>query len=325
MRDAYILDIATQTLRGDTSAARLEEAAALLAARVTAANVGVERLDHLAVSSTEAPMARWLGLLAGISAGLSAMDVGAGSGTGLDAVGDAVRAVTSGFEDVAAAVAWGGPHRSPSPWPEALKARWSPVSVPQQRTYARQRAGLSVEDLVEAVELRRAAWVERGEVATELEWEDGLPLALERASVGVCVLAGHREIRERGWGTRARVTSVVRAGVDPGLGPAGVALAATRALHRLQLRADELGMVQVDAQDAVAPALVAQALGFGADKVNVLGDSLCNGRAGAAAGLDDLQRLLTALETLDRRFGMVVGIEADGTASAVVVDRAFYL
>ena len=323
MRDAYILDLAASAGAPADPPARLDAASAALSAAQERVFGTGRPLSLLAVASADGPRARSLGLLAGYSAELSGQDVGAGSG--LTALAAAARAVTSGFESVAAGVAFGASVPEPE-WPAALHQRFTPVSLEQAEAYALERAGVTADEVRDGIDARRAAWIERGgERPVTLATRGGLPVGPDSAGLGVVVLAGHTEIREHGWPTRARVTSVVQVGVDPALGPAAAAHAAEVALHRLQLRADELDRVQVDARSPVAPAVVAKALGIGADRLNVAPDAFCVGSAGAASGLFALEAMIADLEAADRRFGLVVGLEPMGGAIAVVVDRQFYL
>ena len=325
LRDAYILDISVRTALEDDA---VVYAARDLAALMDGSQVGRERLTHVAVSSDVGPVARVVGLTSGLSSGIAALDVGGPGGSGLAALGDAARAVTSGFEAVAAAVAIGGrPDEQVAhpPWLSSLDERWSQVTAEQSQSWALQRAGLDRKTVLDQVKARRAVWAKTGKPLARMGALDGIPSAIGDSGVGTALLAGHREIREHGWKTRARITSVVRIGVDPTLGLAAAGQAAEAALHRLQLRADEMSHVQVDARSAVTPALVGRALSLGPDRINAHGDSLCGGHAGGAGGMADLVRLLDALEANDRRFGMVVGIEPLGVATAIVVDRQFYI
>lgn len=322
MRDAYILDIAATRAAPQTSAERLQAAGRALAELHARSFTGESPVSWIGVSSTDGGMARGIGLLAGYSAQICAQDLGVGSGLG--AIAGAARAVTSGFESVAAAVAVGPPADEPG-WPEALRERFTPVSVEKAQRFSLVRADIDPEDVCDRVDARRAAWAERGEVPVELGALGDLPLAPDRPGIGVALMAGHTEIREHQWKTRARITSVVQTGLDPALGPAAAARAAEAALHRLHLRSDEIDFVQVDARSAATPAVVAKALGMRPDQINPMGGALCVGGAGGASGFADLQQLLDALEAADRRFGMVVGLEPMGGATAVVVDRQFYM
>lgn|GEM_PF-6186297 len=322
MRDAYILDIVATRGAPPHPDARLQAAASALAAREKQVLGGKAELTWVGVASSDGPIARSLGLLAGFSATLCAQDMSAGSG--LAALAGAARAVTSGFESVAAAVATGGPAAEPT-WPAALRKRFTPVSPAQAQAWALERAGLEAHAVVESIEARRDAWMKAENIPVPLGQLGALPLAPDVPGQGVVLLAGHTEIREHNWATRARITSVVQVGLDPALGPASAAKAAEMALHRLHLRADEMDFVQVDARSAAAPAVVARGLGVSADRINPAGGALCSGGAGAASGLVDLQRLIDALEQADRRFGLVVGLEPMGGATAVVIDRQFYM
>lgn len=322
MRDAYILDLRTVPVAASEPAARLRGAAESLAALHAELFTGRSPLSWISVAAPGGPVARSLGLMSGLSARVATQDTGAGSG--LSAVAAAARAVTSGFEAVAAAVAV-GESVPPVEWPAALHERFTRVSPQEAQRLALTRAELDVDDVVEGIDARRAARVEQGHDTVALELVAGLPQAPDHAGVGVVMMAGHTEIREHGWKTRARITSVVQGGLDPALGPAGAAYAAEQALHRLHLRPEELDFVQVDARAAGAPAVVAKALGLAPDRVNPMGGVLSDGAAGAATGIIELQRLLDALEAADRRFGMVVGLEPMGGATAVVVDRQFYM
>ena len=325
MRDAYILDLSVRT-ELDTDAVSC--AARDLAALMDRSQVGRERLSHVAVCSDVGPVGRAVGLMSGLSAEIAAVDVGGPAGSGLASLADAARAVTSGFESVAAAVSIGdGPTRRADPprWVPELDAKWSQSDPEQAQEWALKRAGLERKPVLDQVKIRRAEWAKRGKPLARMGALGGIPAALGDTGVGVVLLAGHQEIREHGWKTRARITSVARVGLDPTLGLAAAGKAAEVALHRLHLRAEELSIVQVDARSAVAPALVGHVLQLGPDKINSHGDALCDGHAGGAAGLADLARLLDALEADDRRFGMVVGIEPMGVATAIVIDRQFYI
>lgn len=317
MRDAYILTLRAPVQPDD--GAPVERATALLRAAIDQGPIEEKTIEHLTVSGARGA-ARTLGLAAGLLPGVAAEEAGAPGGSGLLALASAVRAVTSGFESVAAALAVED-RRPPAAWPDGLTDSYSKVPSAKQRQWALARAGLSWDDVLEAVDARREAFTESGGALLPLN--DSLPA--EVSGAGVVLLAGHREIREHGWPTRARVTSVAHTGLDPAHGPSAAVAATEAVLHRLQLRPDELGLVQVDAPSPHAPALVAQTLGLPAAIVNTAGDALCDGRIPGVQGVRELERLLDALDAADRRFGLVVGVEPEGAATAVVVDRAFFL
>jgi len=325
MRDAYILDLSVRTeLEGDAVSCAARDLAGLM----DRSQVGRDRLSHVAVASDVGPVGRAVGLTSGLSSSIATLDVGGPSGSGLAALGDAARAVTSGFESVAAAVAIGGGatrRAAPPTWVPQLDDKWSQVTPEQSQDWALRRTGLERKAVLDQVKARRAAWAKKGKPLARMGALGGIPAAVGDTGVGVVLLAGHQEIREHGWKTSARITSVVRIGLDPTLGLAAAGQAAEAALHRLHLRAEEMGIVQVDARSAVTPALVGHVLRLGPDKINPHGDALCGGHAGGAGGFADLLRLLDALDADDRRFGMVVGIEPMGVATAIVVDRQFYI
>ncbi len=322
MRDAYILDLHATGQAPDRPAERLGAAVAAFDALHRSAFGEKRPVCWMSVSSSDGLVARGLGLLTGYSARVCGRDVGPGSGLG--SLASAARAVTSGFESVAAAVSFGASVTDPV-WPDALQARFTRVADSQAQQFALVRAGLEAQDVIDRTDARRAERVEAGASVVSLGMQGELPHAPDTPGLGVVLLAGHQEIREHNWQTRARITSVVEVGLDPALGPAAAAAAAEAALHRLHLRAEELDFVQVDARAAAAPSVVAKALGLGPEIVNPLGDALTDGAAGAAEGLLGLKRLLTALEEADRRFGLVVGLEPLGGATAVVIDRQFYI
>lgn len=322
MRDAYILDLHASHRAADNPGSRLGEAVAAFKELHQRAFGDKPPITWMAVSTSDGPVARSLGLLAGYSARLCARDVGAGSG--LASLACAARAVTSGFESVAAAVSYGDPVAEPE-WPDALRERFTQVSAEQAQSHALTRSELTAQDVIDRTEVHRAARAEAGDTLVSLGAQGDLPHAPDQAGLGVVLLAGHQEIREHNWRTRARITSVVEVGLDPALGPAAAAEAARAALHRLHLRPEELDFIQVDARLASTPSVVAKALDFAPEGVNPLGCALTAGGGGAAEGILGLDRLLRALEEADRRFGLVVGLEPMGGATAVVVDRQFYI
>ncbi len=322
MRDAYILDLHVDA---GVPASLDDQLASFVSGFRTVHDRVFDQetpLTWMAVASGSGRLARSIGLLSGYSASMLARDVA--SGSGLSAVAAAARAVTSGFESVAAGVALGA-SVSEHLWPTALNARFTKVDVLRTQLLALARAELTPTDIQDVTEARRARRSEAGDSLVALEAAGELPHAPDGPGLGVVLMAGHSEIREHQWRTRARITSVVEAGVDPALGPAAGAKAAEQALHRLHLRADELDLIQVDARLAATPSVVAKALRVSEDRVNLLGDALTAGGGGGASGFADLDRLLRGLEDTDRRFGLLVGLEPLGGATAVVVDRQFYL
>ncbi|HCH64296.1 MAG: hypothetical protein CL927_16015 [Deltaproteobacteria bacterium] len=322
MRDAYILGLHATTRAADRPAERLGQAVEAFKGLHGSTFGEKPPVTWMAVSTSDGPVARSLGLLAGYSARLCARDVGAGSG--LASLACAARAVTSGFESVAAAVSFGASVDDPE-WSEALQERFTRVSPERAQSHALTRAGVDVQDVIDRTDMLRAARLEAGDALVSLGTQGELPHAPDFPGLGVVLLAGHQEIREHNWRTRARITSVVEVGLDPALGPSAAVEAAQAALHRLHLRPSELDFIQVDARLASAPSVVARALDFQPEAVNPLGDALTLGGGGAAEGILGLDRLLRALEEADRRFGLVVGLEPMGGATAVVVDRQFYI
>ena len=257
MRDAYILDLRATGQAPDGPVDRLGAAVAAFDALHRKAFGEKRPVCWMSVSSSDGLVARSLGLMTGYSARVCARDVGPGSGLG--SLASAARAVTSGFESVAAAVSFGASVTDPM-WPEALKTRFTRVSDSQAQQFALVRAGLEAQDVIDRTDARRAERVEAGASVVSLGLQGELPHAPDTAGLGVVLLAGHHEIREHNWRTRARITSVVEVGLDPALGPAAAAEAAEAALHRLHLRAEELDFVQVDARSAAAPSVVAATL-----------------------------------------------------------------
>ena len=147
MRDAYILDLHASHRAAELPGDRLGEAVAAFKELHQRAFGDKPPITWMAVSTSDGPVARSLGLLTGYSARLCARDVGAGSG--LASLACAARAVTSGFESVAAAVSYGT--RSQPEWGRASGAVHAGVGG-QTQAHALTRSELTAQDVIDRTE-----------------------------------------------------------------------------------------------------------------------------------------------------------------------------
>ncbi len=351
MPDAYLIDLSRgPVLPADEDAGGGGALVPLLDDLLLRLPTLAAHTDELLVGSPELGQARAeeAVLASGLQPSTAAVSLHRAGAGGDLALTQAVFGIASGYRRAAVVVGVGAsaPAMVGADWPESARWRYTPTAPAVAAGFCALRAELD-QDRINAEQERRLAernapargrlaigplpgepvgGRDRGEAACTV-WPGAVEQA-RPADVGgaaLAVLAESDLLRAEGWTARARIASVETVAGDPAATWHRPVDAALACLNRVQLRADELHLVQVDTPCGALPLAVAGALGLPVDQVNAYGDACDSGRAPGAAAILSLLRLVHALEAQDQRFGLLLTTSLSGQATAFLVDREFYL
>ncbi len=345
MPDVYLIDLIRGPVRAPDAAPPAAPELTALLERLASDQEGLgEVLDEvvLGTPSADGPRAQDVLFASALAPRVPTTTLNrTGSGGDL-ALQHGVFGVASGYREAVAVLAAGAapPRTHGTDWAPAVRWRYSPVRPATAAAFCVLRAGLEAREL-EAEDERRAACRERDPGVGPLPFPAALRGAEAPAAAGrwsalqtrpadvsvrsAALLAESSLLRRRGWHARCRIAAVETVAGDPAATWHRPAAAAEACLQRVQLRADELHLIQVDAPCGALPLAVGRARGVDAERINVDGDALDTGRAAGAAALIERGRLLAALERRDQRFGLLLTASLCGHATAFLVDREFYL
>lgn len=346
MPDVYLIDLARGPVGDQGSDTSTEAALAALLDHQLQAHSGLDTvLDEVLLGTPPGSglRAQDAVLASSLSPRVSSTAVqrpGAGSDLALQM---GVFGVASGYRDAVLVLGAGG--ASPAPhgrdWSEAVRWRFSPAAPAELAAFCTLRAGLEPAELAAEHERRTEQREARsglgplpfdsvlkgkdlpGPATSWPETHNARPA--DRDAVSSALLAESSLLRRQGWTARCRLAAMETTAGDPAATWHRPAEAAERCLNRLQLRPDEIQLFQVDTPCGALPLALARRLGVDMDRVNVDGDALDTGRCAGSAALLELGRLVSALERRDQRFGLLLTAALDGHATAVLVDREFYL
>jgi len=119
----------------------------------------------------------------------------------------------------------------------------------------------------------------------------------------------------------AKIRSWASSGVDPAIMGTGPIPATRKALEKAGLTADDIDLVEANEAFASQAIVVAQELGFPAEKVNVNGGAIALGHPIGASGARILITLLYEMQKRDVKLGLATLCIGGGMGTTLIVER----
>jgi acetyl-CoA acetyltransferase family protein len=120
---------------------------------------------------------------------------------------------------------------------------------------------------------------------------------------------------------RARVKMMTVAGVDPTMMLHGVIPATQKALARANLKASDIGLVEINEAFASVVLAWSKELGWNLDNVNVNGGAVALGHPLGASGARLMTTLLHEMEKRDVKYGLQTMCIGFGQATCTIIER----
>ena len=109
--------------------------------------------------------------------------------------------------------------------------------------------------------------------------------------------------------------------MHPSVFPAAIPNAILNALHRANVRLEDVGCFEINEAFAAVPILVMNKLNIPRSKVNILGGALAIGHPLGASGVRIIGSLVTAMESINVRYGCAAICNGGGGGTAVILER----
>jgi len=136
------------------------------------------------------------------------------------------------------------------------------------------------------------------------------------------MLIGGEDVGRRlGRSPRARIVTAVAVGTEPTVMLTGPAPVARRALARAGLRAEDIGLWEVNEAFAAVVLRFVEEFAIQPERVNVNGGAIAMGHSLGATGAIILGTLLDAMEDRGERYGLATLCVAAGMGCAVIIER----
>ena len=135
------------------------------------------------------------------------------------------------------------------------------------------------------------------------------------------LLASEEGVRKYGLKPVARIVSMAVAGVDPAIMGVGPIPASQKALARAGLKANGLGLVELNEAFAVQALVCMRELGLDPAKVNVNGGSIAIGHPLGCSGARISTTLMHEMQRRDLRYSLATMCVGVGQGAAVVYER----
>ncbi|OXM60999.1 thiolase family protein [Amycolatopsis vastitatis] len=119
----------------------------------------------------------------------------------------------------------------------------------------------------------------------------------------------------------ARIAASSVVGDDPVLMLTGVIPATQKVLDRAKMTLDDIDHVELNEAFASVPLAWQAEFGYDSARLNPLGGAIALGHPLGASGIRLLSSLLTGLESVGGRYGLLTMCESGGMANAMVVER----
>jgi acetyl-CoA acetyltransferase family protein len=154
--------------------------------------------------------------------------------------------------------------------------------------------------------------------------EDGVITAGSSSQIsdgaGAVLLASEAAVKRYGLKPRARIVSVVVAGVDPTIMLTAPSPAAQRALAKAGLTIKDIDAIEINEAFASVVLAAARELDLDMEKTNPYGGAIANGHPLGASGAKLMTTLLNVLERKGGRYGLQTMCIGFGQGTATIID-----
>jgi len=208
-----------------------------------------------------------------------------------------------------------------------------------QQKYAAAKAANKWDDEIAAVELNKKgliSWVVDDEHPRETSLEklatlkpafikDGTVTAGNSSGINdgsaAMLLASEEAVKKYNLKPLAKVTSMAIAGVDPAIMGIGPVPATQKALQRAGLKANDIGLVELNEAFASQSIACMRDLKFEANKVNVNGGAIALGHPLGCSGVRIATTLLHEMQKEDVKYGLATMCVGVGQGAAVIFEK----
>jgi acetyl-CoA acyltransferase len=135
------------------------------------------------------------------------------------------------------------------------------------------------------------------------------------------LVTSSEKARQLGLQPRARVKMMTVAGVDPTMMLHGVIPATQKALAKANLKASDIGLVEINEAFASVVLAWSKELGWKLDNVNVNGGAVALGHPLGASGARLMTTLLNEMEKRDVKYGLQTMCIGFGQATCTILER----